>query len=152
MRRLAPVLVVVAVALLISGCGSDTKSTNDYVGAVNKAQNDFAATFDRLSSRITAKSTPEEDQKTLDGFKTAVDKVVADLRAVTVPSKVKGLHAQLVGEIAAYGDQIEKAKSAFANGDPKAIVKAQTALVGAVTRVSARINQTIDAINKKLRE
>jgi hypothetical protein len=152
MRRLAPVLVVVAVALLISGCGSDTKSTNDYVGAVNKAQNDFAATFDRLSSRITAKSTPEEDQKTLDGFKTAVDKVVADLRAVKVPSKVKGLHAQLVGEISAYGDQIEKAKSAFADGDPQAIVKAQTALVSAVTRVSAQINKTIDAINKKLRE
>ena len=151
MHRLAPVLVVVA-ALLISACGSDNKEANNYVDAVNKAQTDFASTFDRLSSRITSTSTPAQDQQTLDGFKSAVDKVVGDLRAVKVPSKVKGLHAQLVGEISAYGAEINKAKRAFADGDPQTIVKAQTALVSAVTRVSSQINRTIDAINKKLRE
>jgi outer membrane murein-binding lipoprotein Lpp len=151
MHRLAPVLVVVA-ALLISGCGSDNKEANNYVDAVNKAQTDFASTFDRLSSRITSTSTPAQDQQTLDGFKSAVDKVVGDLRAVKVPSNVKGLHAQLVGEISAYGAEINKAKRAFADGDPQTIVKAQTALVSAVTRVSSQINRTIDAINKKLRE
>jgi outer membrane murein-binding lipoprotein Lpp len=152
MHRLAPVLVVVVAALLISGCGSDNKQTNKYVDAVNKAQTDFASTFDRLSSRITATSTPEQDQQTLDGFKAAVDKVVGDLRAVEVPSKVKGLHGQLVAEISAYGAEINKAKRAFADGDPQTIEKAQTALVSAVTRVSSQINGTIDAINKKLRE
>jgi hypothetical protein len=152
MRRLAPVLVAVAVVLPISGCGGDTKAANQYVTAVNKAQNDFAATFDRLSSKITAKSTPTQDQRTLEGFRSAVDKVVVDLRAVKVPSKVKGLHGQLVGELAAYGDQIDKAKSAFADGDPHAIVKAQNRLVSAVTRVSGQINQTIQAINKRLRQ
>ena len=151
MHRLAPVLVVVA-ALLISGCGSDNKQANEYVEAVNKAQTDFAATFDRLSSRITSSSTPAQDQKTLDGFKAAVDKVVGDLRAVEVPSNVKDLHGQLVGEISAYGAEIDKAKGAFADGDARTIVKAQTALVSAVTRVSSQINRTIDEINKKLRE
>jgi hypothetical protein len=152
MRRLSPVLVLVACVLLVAGCGSDTKRANTYVDAVNKAQNDFASTFGRLSTRITSKSTPTEDQKTLDGFKAAVDNVVGDLRAIEVPSKVKGLHGQLVSEISAYGAQIDKAKGAFADGDPKAIVAAQTDLVGAVTRVSSEINRTIEAINKKLRE
>ena len=151
MRRLIPVLLLV-VALLASGCGSDTKAANDYVDSVNKAQNDFASTFDRLSSKITSTSTAKQDQATLDGFRQAVDKVVADLRAVKVPSKVKDLHGQLVSEISAYGKEIDKAKAAFAANDPQAIVKAQTQLVSAVTRVSAQINQTIDAINKKLRE
>ena len=151
MRRLVPVLVTV-VALLASGCGSDTKAANDYVDAVNRAQNDFASTFDRLSSRITSTSTPQQDQKTLDGFKSAVDKVVVDLRAVEPPDKVKPLHAELVNEISSYGREIDKAKQAFANGSPKAIIKAQTQLVTAVTRVSGQINRTIDAINKKLRE
>ena len=151
MRRLALVVVLVA-ALLISGCGNDNEQANNYVDAVNKAQNDFASTFDRLSSRITAKSTPAQDQQTLDGFRAAVDKVVGDLRAVEVPPKVKGLHDQLVNEISAYGAEIDKAKKAFADGNPQTIVKAQTALVGAVTRVSSQINRTIDAINKKLRE
>ena len=151
MRRLVPVLVLV-VALLASGCGSDTKTANDYVDSVNKAQNDFAATFDKLSSKITSTSTAEQDRQTLDGFKQAVDKVVTDLKAVKVPSKVKGLHGQLVTEISDYGTEIDKAKAAFSGNDPQAIVKAQTQLVSAVTRVSAQINRTIDEINKKLRE
>jgi outer membrane murein-binding lipoprotein Lpp len=150
-RRLLPVLVVVG-ALLVSGCGSDTKAANDYVDSVNKAQNDFAATFDKLSSKITSTSTARQDRQTLDGFKRAVDKVVVDLRSVKVPSRVKPLHGQLVGEISAYGKEIDKAKAAFSGSDPKAIVRAQTDLVSAVTRVSAQINQTINAINNKLRQ
>jgi uncharacterized phage infection (PIP) family protein YhgE len=150
-RRLVPVLVTV-VALLASGCGSDTKAANDYVDSVNKAQNDFAATFDKLSAKITSTSTAQQDRETLDGFKQAVDKVVTDLRSVKVPGKVKDLHGRLVAEISDYGKEIDKAKQAFAGDDPQAIIRAQTELVSAVTRVSAQINQTIDAINKKLRE
>jgi uncharacterized phage infection (PIP) family protein YhgE len=150
-RRLVPVLLLV-VALLASGCGSDTKQANDYVDSVNKAQNDFASTFDKLSSKITSTSTAQQDRQTLDGFKEAVDKVVVDLRSVEVPSKVKDLHARLVSEIADYGKEIDKAKQAFSGSDPQAIIKAQTELVSAVTRVSAQINRTIDAINQKLRE
>jgi uncharacterized phage infection (PIP) family protein YhgE len=151
-RRLLPVLLLV-VALLASGCGNgDNKSENAYVDSVNKAQNDFAATFDKLSTKITSTSTADQDRQTLDGFKQAVDKVVADLEAVKVPSKVKDLHGQLVSEISDYGTEIDKAKEAFAGNDPQAIIKAQTQLVSAVTRVSTQINQTIDAINQKLRE
>jgi hypothetical protein len=148
-RRLLPLL---AIAAVMAGCGNDTKQANAYVDAVNRAQNDFAATFDRLSTRITSTSTPEQDQRTLDGFKRAVDRTVTRLRAVEVPSKVKTLHGQLVGEISSYGVEIDRAKAAFAKGKPREIVKAQTRLVRAVTRVSSQINQTIDAINKKLRE
>ena len=48
--------------------------------------------------------------------------------------------------------QIDKAKGAFSDNDPQAIVKAQADLVSAVTKVQAQINQTIADINKKLRE
>jgi hypothetical protein len=151
-RRILPLVLLAAVALLASGCGSDTKAANEYVDSVNKAQNDFAATFDKLSTQITSTSSAQQDRETLDGFKQAVDKVVTDLRAVKVPNEVKDLHGQLVAEISAYGKEIDKAKQAFAGDDPQAIIKAQTKLVSAVTRVSTQINQTIDAINKKLRQ
>ena len=94
----------------------------------------------------------EQDHLDEDGFRQAVDKVVAELRAIEVPSKVKPRHDQLIGEISAYGKEIDKAKAAFAGNDAQAIIKAQVDLQSAVTRVSGQINQTIDAINKKLRE
>ena len=152
MRRLWPVPLVVALALVASGCGSDTKEANDYVDAVNKAQNDFATKFDQLSGQITSTSTAAQDRQTLDGFKQAIDKVVADFRAVKAPDKVKPLHDQLISEISAYGREIDKAKGAFSDDDPQAIVKAQADLVSAVTRVQSQINKTIADINKKLRE
>jgi hypothetical protein len=151
-RRLAAVLATLAVGVVVAGCGSNSKGANDYVDAVNRAQNDFASTFDRLSSRITSTSTAQQDRRTLDGFKSAVDKVVRDLRAVEPPSKVKGLHGELVRELSTYGSQIDRTKRAFANGSPKAIIRARTDLVTAVTRVNGQIQRTINAINKKLRE
>lgn len=152
MRRLSPVLIVVALGLVASGCGTDTKAANDYVDAVNKAQNDFATRFDQLSGQITSTSTATQDRQTLDGFKQAINKVVADFRAVEAPDKVKGLHGRLIAEVSAYGKEIDSAKQAFSNDDPQAIVKAQADLVNAVTRVQAQINKTIADINKKLRE
>jgi sigma54-dependent transcription regulator len=151
-RRLTPVLIVAALALVAAGCGTDTKAANDYVDAVNKAQNAFATKFDELSGQITSTSTAAQDRKTLDGFRQAIDKVVADFRAVKAPDKVKDLHGKLIAEVSAYGREIDKAKGAFSNDDPQAIVKAQADLVSAVTRVQSQINQTIADINKKLRD
>ena len=154
MRRVLSALALVALLVAaLPGCGgSDAKDANTYVTAVNRSQDQFATTFDRLSKKITSTSTPEQDQRTLDGFKAAVDKVVGDLRAVKVPTKVKDLHAQLIAELAAYGREIDRAKAAFARGDAASIARAQTELAGAVTRVDTQINQTIAAINKKLRD
>jgi hypothetical protein len=151
-RRVSTILILVALALVGSGCGADTKAANDYVDAVNEAQTGFAAKFDSLSSRITSTSTAAQDRQTLDGFKQAIDKVVTDFRAVKPPDKVKALHARLISEISAYGREIDNAKKAFADEDPQAIVKAQADLVSAVTRVQSQINATIAEINKKLRE
>ena len=152
MRRLTPVLIVAALALVAAGCGTDTKAANDYVDAVNKAQNAFATKFDELSGKITSTSTAAQDRETLDGFRQAIDKVVADFRAVKAPDKVKDLHGKLIAEVSAYGREIDKAKGAFSDDDPQAIVKAQADLVSAVTRVQSQINQTIADINKKLRD
>jgi hypothetical protein len=151
-RRPWPVLIVVAFALVASGCGSDNKAANDYVDSVNQAQNQFATKFDQLSAQITSTSTAAQDRQTLDGFRQAIDKVVADFRAVKAPDKVKPLHDKLIAEVSAYGVEIDKAKGAFSDDDPQAIVKAQADLVNAVTKVQAQINQTIADINKKLRE
>lgn len=150
-RALAAAVVVVLLGFGAAGCGGDHEQDNAYVDTVNRAQDDFASTFDRLSSRITSTSTPTQDRRTLQGFRAAVDRVVAQLRAVEVPGRVRELHARLVGEIGSYGRQIDRARAAFGSRDAQAVLSAQTELVSAVTRVSAQINRTIDAINGELR-
>jgi hypothetical protein len=155
MHRLSQPFALVAtlaLALALAGCGNDVGKSNTYVDAVNKAQNDFAVTFDRLNGSITSTSTPSQDRKTLGRFQAAVADVTKRLSAVEPPEAVATLHGQLIREISGYGDEVAKARKAFASTDPQKVIAAQTDLVTAVTSVASRINTTIDQINKKLRE
>jgi hypothetical protein len=149
--RVAALVLIVACGLVGAGCGGDTKENNAYVDAVNRAQSSFATQLRQLSGQITATSTAEQDRRTLRGFETVVDGVVRRLRTVEPPARVSGLHNQLIGAIDDYGRQIEKARDAFRSRSPSKIIAAQTDLISAITAVSARINRTIDEINRKLR-
>jgi hypothetical protein len=154
MRRVpAAVLACLGLALLVvalAGCGKDTAKSNAYVDEVNRAQNQFATTSDRLANQITATSTTVQDRKVLAGFGTAVESVVRRLRGVDPPEGVDRLHGQLIAAIDGYGDEIEKARVALRSNNAQRIIAAQTELVSAITAVSARINRTIDQINREL--
>lgn len=149
---LLSLLTALMLAVALPACGDDVEKSNAYVDAVNKAQNDFAVTFDRLNKSITSTSTPAQDRDTLGRFQSAVEDVTRELRAVNPPEAVAGLHRKLIEEIGGYGEEVAKARKAFASTDPQKVIAAQTALVTAVTSIASRINTTIDQINRKLRE
>ena len=152
MRGLISVVLVVAAAIGVTACGGAdaAKRRNTYADEVNRAQSSFAQSFRTLSRRITSTTTPNQGRRTLQGFEDAVDDVVTDLRRIQAPSDVQPLHRRLIREISGYGRAIHKAKLAFATGAPQRILRAQSALVSATTQISARINRTIAAINRRL--
>ena len=151
-RRAAAALVVVVLTIAGAGCGGASSDGNTrYINAVNAAQNDFAQRFTRLSTRITATSTPKQDRRTLGQFQLAVEGVVRRLRAVRPPARVETLHRRLIAEIGGYSSQIGAARRAFASRDPQRVLAAQGRLVGAVNETGARVNRTIDQINTRLR-
>jgi hypothetical protein len=153
MRRLLPVLLAVATAIGVAGCGEDpAKQRNAYADAVNQAQSDFAQSFRSLSRRITSTTTAGQGRRTLQGFEDAVDHVVTDLRRIDAPADVQPLHRRLITEISDYGREIRRAKRAFATGAPQRILDAQAKLVTATTAISSRINRTIAAINRQLQK
>ncbi len=154
MRALLPVLLTVATALGVAACGDDevAKERNTYADQVNRAQNAFADSFKSLSQRITRTTTPGQGKRTLQGFENAVETVVTDLRRIDAPSDLQPLHQRLITEIAGYGQAIHRAKVAFATRAPQRILRAQSALVSATTRISARINKTIADINQTLQK
>jgi hypothetical protein len=152
MRRVIPVLLLVLSLAGVSACGGAdaAKQRNTYADEVNRAQHDFAQSFKNLSRRISSTTTPARGRRTLQGFEDAVDTVVRDLRRIDAPSGLQPLHQRLIREIAGYGTAIHKAKEEFATGSPQRSEAAQTALVTATTQISARINRTIAAINRRL--
>jgi FKBP-type peptidyl-prolyl cis-trans isomerase (trigger factor) len=155
MRRYLTVLLAASALAALAGCGSsdgiDRAQANRYADAVNKAQSDFAGTLDELSAKVTPTSTRAQDDKTLQSFQTAVDRVVGQLKAVDVPPRVKDLHAKFIAQISAYGREIDRVRPAFDSPDPQKILAAQQQLRTAVQKVSDQINGTINQINAKLK-
>ena len=153
MRRpaslLAPALASLALA---AGCGGGSGSgADDYVKAVNAAQDGLAQRFDKLGSAISATSTPAKDRRTLAGYEAAVSATVDRLHDADPPAELRGLHREFIGEIADYGDEVHRAREALSASTPRRALAAQRRLVTQVGRITARINDTIDAINRRLR-
>jgi hypothetical protein len=149
--RLA-VTSLAALSLVVgAGCGSDTKSSNDYVSAVNKVQTDFATNVRKVGSSTPSGSDPATAaKKTFSDLETAINKAIADLKGVQAPDKVKSLHNDLIGEMEQFKSEVSSAGNSLKSKDPQAIVKAQTKFAASASTLGSKISQTIDDINSKL--
>ena len=151
-RRLFALCALIAVSLSLAACGSsDSKANNDYVGEVNAIQNQVASEFRTAGSALTATSTPESFRLALDQFDRSVTTATTKLKAVKAPSKVKTLHAQLVGAVAGYHATIASARTVLKAKTTTALAKAQTTFSAGTAQSSSQITTTINAINSKLR-
>jgi len=148
------VLLACALVPALASCGGAGGSSDDggaaYVKRVNKAQQDFAARVDELSKGISSTSSAARDRQTLRSFQTAVDGVGADLRAITPPAKVRGLHDALIKAVDGYGDDVTTAAEALNSGSPAKLRAAQRDLQQATSAFGTTLNETIDRINKTL--
>lgn len=152
--RAAVGAALAACALLAAGCGGgNVEEKNAYVEEVNRVQEEFAATFERLAGQVTSTSTAREDRRTLEGFGRTVDETVDELRQVEPPEDVRGLHEELVDEISGYGEAIATAEAQFtASASLEQLTKAQARLAESTSRTSSAVNQKIGEINARLRE
>ena len=149
----AAVICLAGLALVATGCGSDTKSKNDYVKAVNKAQTDFADNVQKVGSSAPAGGDAASKAKqTFSALSVAIDKVVADLKAVEPPDKVKDLHNQLISEMNEFGSQVKAAAGSLDANDPQAIATAQSKFATSASSLGTRISKTISDINTKLQD
>lgn len=150
--RIAPLLSLLLAAMLLVACGgsAERERKNAYVREVNAAQNEFAETVTDVSERITNKSSPKQDRKTLRSFEAAIEDVVAKLRAIDVPEDVQAEHKQLTEAMAGFGTEISKATDALDRPTTRSIAEAQRAITTATQNVNGQIDAAIAAINSKL--
>ena len=146
------IVTVAALGLVVaSGCGSDTKKSNDYVKSINKVQQDFATNVQKVGSSSSAGSDPlASAQKTFSDLKAAIDKAIADLKSVQPPDKVKDLHSQLVSEMNLFSQEVQQAGASLKSKDPQKILKAQSKFATDAGSIETKVTQTIDQINTKL--
>jgi hypothetical protein len=150
--RLATISLAALALVVTAGCGSDTKSSNDYVDAVNNAQTDLLSNVQKVGSTSSGSDPAAAAKKTFSDLSGAIDKFVADLKAVEPPDKVKDLHNRLIAEITQVGSQVKTAAGALDGKDPQALVTAQTKLASSVTALQTEMSKTIDDINSKLHD
>jgi hypothetical protein len=151
--RAAAVTAAALSLVVITGCGSsDTKSSNDYISAINKVQTDFAANVQKVGSGTSANGSDPAAaaKKTFADLKTAIDKAISDLKGVNPPDKVKSLHGDLISEMQEFETDVKAAGASLSTKDSSKILKAQSAFATSAGTLGTRISQTIDAINKKL--
>ena len=150
MHARAAALILVVLALVAAGCGSD-QGQGDYAKALNKAQTGLRQQFTKLGSRITPTSSAKQDQRTLTAYEQVVDSTVDDLRAVQPPDGLAALHQRFVSQVAGYGSALRTARGGLSSGKPSAILAAQSRLSDQLTQTGRRLNATIEAINKKIK-
>jgi hypothetical protein len=147
-RALATCLA--ALFLVAGGCGGGTESSNDYVSAINKVQAKFANDVKKVGANQSGSTPAAAAKRTFSNLQAAIDKAVADLKAVKPPAKVKDLHSQLVSEMTQFESQVKAAGASLSAKDPKTIETAQSKFAASASTLGSRIAQTIGAINKKL--
>lgn len=149
--RAATICCAALSLIAATGCGGDTASKNDYVEAINKAQTDFASNVQKVGTSSSAGSDPAAAAKqTFASLGTAIDKVVADLKAVDPPDDVKDLHNELVSEMQEFKSQVDGAAKSLDSGDATAVLKAQSKFAQSASTLGTRISKTISDINTKL--
>jgi hypothetical protein len=151
--RIVTLLLAAACALALGACGGakEREANNTYVSQVNAAQNEFAATVDSVSQRITKNASSRQQRKTLADFQSAIDDVVRKLAAIKVPSRVKREHEQLVKAMSGFRDQIKAANLVLRNPTDANVLDARNDIASATQAINGRIQSAIAAINSKLR-
>jgi hypothetical protein len=151
MRARAVAVLPVLLVALATGCGaSSSGGHDDYVQALNRAQDGLTQRFTTLQARIAPTSTVAQDVRTLRAYESAVGTTVRDLRAIDPPEGFDALHRRFVGEIAGYGVALRDARARLEGDGPRAILAAQGRLKDDVAATGRRLNATIAQINQKL--
>jgi hypothetical protein len=150
MRPWSRALATLAAAGALVGCGGRSEEEVAYVEGVNAAQQRFATTVERLSGAVTPTSSERSDRVTFRRYRQAVDRVVAELRAVRPPAEVAPLHGTLVRTLADFGRDVDIATDALDERDPDRVRDARRALQRSTRDASRRIDDTLAQINAEL--
>ena len=152
MRRVTTLALLLAVAGVAAGCGSDSKQANTYVAAVQDAQRAYVTGFDQALARLTPTSTLPQDRATLADFAGLTGRFSASLRHIKPPKAVTRQHAALVRVVARFGAQLTSARARLARGSAADRAVVRTQLSSSVQSTQSAVAKAVTDINQALHQ
>ena len=152
--RTISLLAVLVAGLAPAACGEGEGDTLEdkkaYVAKVDEVQTRFAAEVTSVTTQYTARSSARRDRRTLRSFESAIDRFVAQLRAIEAPRSIRAEHTQLVAAMSGYAAEIAQANAVLSNPTTRALAEASERMRAATETVNTRLVAARNAINAKL--
>ena len=152
LTRIASLATAIVLAVALGACGpKDSAAKNDYVKQVNAAQTQFASAATKVKQQITKESSPRQDRRSLAGFVSTIDALVARLGAIKVPDDVRAQHRRLVAVMAGHAKEVSQITATMGLASTAELEDVQRKLSAATITVNANLSAATDSINTKLR-
>ena len=147
-----PLAALLSAALAACGAseGNSAEDKNAYVERINAAQRTYSVTVTNVKRSVTPKSTPRQDQRTIENFRAAIADIIENLQTIKVPSDVRGEHALLVAAMNGFGKDIARVATTLRRQTSQAVVEVQRMLGAATITVNTKLATAREAINRRL--
>jgi hypothetical protein len=123
-------------------------SEEAYLKQVNAAQTDFAADAAKLD--LANPTSAKDFGRSLGSLEGLIDTLRTRLAEMAPPDEVGEQQDELVEQLRAYGDVIEREKGALTSGDPQKAKAAAQKVGKASTTFSQEFDATIEQVNANL--
>lgn len=144
MPRLAAVLT--ASALLLAACGDDVEEKNDYVDALNAAQ-------ERYAEKATDLGTdPAKYDEQVRELTQSTDELIDEIEALDPPDEVQEQHDDIIAALKEFNSTVKPVLDDLGSDDPAVAGTAVQSLAAASTKFGTQFDQEINEINDELHD
>jgi hypothetical protein len=137
-------LALSALAIALAACGEDTEEKNDYVDALNAAQQRYADAAAGLGT------DPEAYDRQIEQLTKSTDKLIAEVEELDPPDEVQEQHDAIVATLKEFNDTVKPVLDDLNSGDPAKEAEAVNSISAAATKLGVTFDQQIDSINQEL--
>jgi hypothetical protein len=135
-----------ALALALAACGEDTQEKNDYVDALNAAQERYADASAGLGT------DPDSYDRQIEQLTKSTDKLIAEVEALDPPDEVQEQHDAIVATLEEFNATVKPVLDDLSSGDPAKEGTAVNSISAAATKLGVTFDQQIDSINDELQD
>jgi cation transport regulator ChaB len=137
-------LVLTLTGLVLAACGGDTEEKNEYVDALNSAQERYADAASGFGS------DPERYGADIKKLTEATDTLIADIEALDPPDEVQEQHDDIIAALREFNGSVKPVTDELNSDDPAQAATAAQVVATSAARFGSQFDTAVDEINSEL--